>query len=112
MRPSLRHVASALLALASACASPPVDWTTQRVLPLDTDSARVLAPDGTVHPDTLLALAARITPPSSDMCPGSLRLSRSGGSLYAAWWTPRRDSSANLLSARSLDGGRHWSAPA
>ena len=101
-----------LLALASACASPPVDWTVQRSVPLDTDSARVLAPDGSFRPDSLLALAARVVPPSSGICPGSLRLARAGGSLYAAWWTPRPDSSANLLSARSLDGGRHWSAPA
>ena len=109
----LSHVAAALLlALASACMSPPVDWTAQRSMPLATDSARVLAADGTLHPDTLLALTTRIMPPASGICPGSLRLARAGASLYAAWWTPRPDSSANLLSSRSLDGGRHWSAPA
>jgi len=110
--PRYRALALALLVLASACASPPVDWTTSRSTPLGSDSARVLAPDGTLHPDSMLALAATVTPPASGICPGSLRLSRAGGSLYAAWWTPRADSSANLLSSRSLDGGRHWSAPA
>lgn len=113
MFPMLLRIASGiLLALACACTAPPVDWTVQRSMPLATDSARVLAPDGTMHPDTLLALAARITPPVNDICPGSLRLARAGGSLYAAWWTVRPDSTANLLSSRSLDSGRHWSTPA
>jgi hypothetical protein len=101
-----------LLLLASACIKSPVDWTTQRSIPLASDSARVLAPDGTLRPDSLLARAATVTPPSGSICPGSLRLARAGSSLYAAWWSPRPDSNANLLSSRSLDGGRHWSIPA
>jgi len=101
-----------LLLFAIACTSSPVDWTVDRTTPLDSDSARVLLADGTLHPDTLLALASTITPPAANICPGSLRLARSGGSIYAAWWTPRADSSASLLVSRTLDGGRHWSAPA
>lgn len=104
--------AALLLALVSACIKSPVEWTTERSTPLDSDSARVLAPDGTFHPDSMLALAATITPPSSDICAGTLRLARAGGSLYAAWWAPRPDSNANLLVSRSLDGGRHWSVAA
>ena len=107
-----RLSAGLLLVLVSACIKSPVDWTTQRSTPLAGDSTSVLAADGTLRPDSMLALAARITPPSSSICPGSLRLSRAGGSLYAAWWAPRADSSANLLSSRSLDGGRHWSIAA
>lgn len=95
--------------LLSACAKSPVDWTTRRAQPLPSDSARVLLPDGTQRPDSMLALTATITPPASDICPGSLRLSRAGASLFAAWWAVRPDSGANLLSSRSLDGGRHWS---
>lgn len=101
-----------LLVLAMACTSSPVDWTVDRSTPLDTDSARVITADGKLHPDTLLALAARVTPPVASICPGSLRLARAAGSLYAVWWTPRPDSTASLLSSRSLDGGRHWSAAA
>lgn len=101
-----------LLALVGACVKSPVEWTSQRATPLAGDSARVLAPDGTLRPDSMLALADSITPPASDICPGSLRLSRAGGSLYAAWWAVRPDSGANLLSSRSLDGGRHWSIAA
>jgi hypothetical protein len=33
----------------------------------------------------------------------------SGVERYAAWWTPRPDSSAALVAARSTDGGRSWS---
>jgi len=100
-----------LLAI-SACIKSPVEWTVQRSMPLGSDSTRVLAPDGTLHPDSMLALAATVTPPANGICPGSLRLSRAGGSLYAAWWAVRPDSGANLLSSRSLDGGRHWSIAA
>jgi hypothetical protein len=107
-----RTTAGFLLVLASACIKSPVEWTVQRSLPLASDSARVLAPDGTLHADSMLARAATVTPPSGSICPGSLRLSKAGASLYAAWWAPRADSSANLLSSRSLDGGRHWSVPA
>ena len=113
MSPMLRHATGGfLLLLASGCIKSPVDWTTKRSVPLASDSARVLAPDGTLHPDSMLARAATVTPPSASICPGSLRLSRAGSSLYAAWWAPRPDSNANLLSSRSLDGGRHWSIPA
>ena len=106
-RPTPRAAVAALLLLASACIKSPIEWTTDRSTPLVSDSARVLAPDGTLHPDSMLALAASINPPSSDICPGTLRLSRAGGSLYAAWWRVRPDSSATLLSSRSLDSGRH-----
>jgi hypothetical protein len=112
LRPIHLIASLGLLALVSACIKSPVEWTTQRSLPLDSDSARVLAPDGTLHPDSMLALAARITPPSSDICPGTLRLARAGSALYATWWAPRPDSNANLLASRSLDSGRHWSVAA
>lgn len=108
-----RRIATvAAVLLASACIKSPVEWTTDRSTPLASDSARVLAPDGTLHRDSLLALAATINPPSSEICPGTLRLSRAGGSLYAAWWRVRPDSSAVVFSSRSLDSGRHWSVPA
>jgi hypothetical protein len=118
---SMRHlpraaIASAacctLLTLANACAAPPVDWTAQHSTPLGSDSARVLVADGSLRPDTMLALVSRVAAPSTNICPGSLRLAAGGPTLFAAWWAPRADSSAALLSARSIDGGRHWSAAA
>jgi hypothetical protein len=58
-------------------------------------------------------LAPEPPPPSapagSAACPGSLRVARAGRQdVYAVWWVPRADSSATLLAARSLDGGRSW----
>ncbi len=72
----------------------------------------VLAADGGVYNDSLSALAGRVSPPAQPLCPGSLRLARAGGILYAVWWSPRADSSARLLSARSVDAGRTWGPPA
>jgi hypothetical protein len=49
--------------------------------------------------------------PSPDACPVSVRATRSGHDLIAAWWTARRDSSGILYVARSPDGGSNWTAP-
>jgi hypothetical protein len=86
-----------------ACSADPVEWVDDRttvghgaigVLPADVG---------------LVALASRVVPPAS-ACAGSLRLSRAKGTLYAAWWSPRADSGARLLSAHSSDDGATWSA--
>ena len=58
--------------------------------------------------------AAFIAPVIRGACPGTARIALSGASgteRYVAWWAPRDDSSAALLSARSTDGGRSWSVP-
>jgi hypothetical protein len=49
--------------------------------------------------------------PAPDACPVSVRATRSGRDLIAAWWTARRDSSGILYVARSPDGGSNWTAP-
>ena len=57
---------------------------------------------------------ALVAPAIAGACAGSVRVALSGASgaeRYAAWWAPRADSSASLLSARSTDGGKSWSAP-
>jgi len=101
-----------LAATAVACARDPVAWdpavtTAGAALPgrlvLDGDAARFTA-------DT----AALLAPAVPGSCAGSARVALSGASgteRYLAWWAPRPDSSAALLSARSTDGGRSWSAP-
>jgi hypothetical protein len=101
---------AALCAGIIGCADAPVDWSTARV-----DSTRVpviVTSEGTLRPDSLAALAARLPPPDAAVCPGSLVLARAGRQLYAAWWRARPDSGALLLAARTGDDGRHWSAPA
>ena len=50
-----RLSAGLLLVLVSACIKSPVDWTTQRSTPLAGDSTSVLAADGTLRPDSMLA---------------------------------------------------------
>ena len=43
------------------------------------------------------------------MCKGTVRFTFGRDSLvYAAWWTARKDSSAVLRIARSIDGGKKW----
>jgi hypothetical protein len=43
------------------------------------------------------------------MCKASVRFAPGKDSLiYAAWWTARKDSSAELRVARSIDGGKRW----
>jgi hypothetical protein len=107
----MRHArAAALCIVLAACADRPVDWSTARV-----DSARgavVVTADGTLRPDSLAALAARLPSPDAAMCPGSLVLAPAAGHLFAAWWHARPDSGAVLLAARTDDAGRHWSTPA
>jgi hypothetical protein len=108
---ALRYASTAALCvLLAACADQPVNWDPARV-----DSARgavVVTPDGALRPDSLAALAARLPPPDTAMCPGSLTLARAAGHLFGAWWHARPDSGAVLLAAHSDDEGRHWSASA
>jgi len=108
----VRRIASvaALGVLLAACSDESVEWKPARV-----DSARgavVVTPDGTLRPDSLAALAARLPSPDAAMCPGSLALARAAGHLFAAWWHARPDSGAVLLAAHTDDGGHHWSASA
>lgn len=104
--------ATALFALASACSSSPVEWGATTSAAIGPDSGVVIDAGGSVHPDTMVALAATVAPPPGFVCPGSLRLAASGPILFGAWWAPRPDSSAALLVSQSIDRGRHWSAAA
>jgi hypothetical protein len=108
---AVRHASAVALGVVlAACADQPVDWSVARV-----DSARgavVVTADGTLRPDSLAALAARLPSPDAAMCPGSLVLAPAASHLFAAWWHVRPDSGAVLLAARTDDEGRHWSAPA
>jgi len=111
LRRAARGVARvALLMAPAACADSPVEWTT--TVPAATRIAGPVAvtAEGTIVPDSLAALSARVVPPVPSICPGSLRLGRAGAVLHAVWWTPRADSSVHLLAASSRDDGRSWSA--
>jgi len=112
LRPVRRAALATLLAaLAAACADEPVQWTLARSSPASTaDSAMTVTAAGEIIPDSMAALARRVTPPAGPVCPGSLRVARAGAVLHAVWWTPRADSGARLESAHSADDGRTWSA--
>lgn len=99
----------ALAATLAACSGAPVEWTAQHLVAMS--PAAVLAPDGTLLPDSLAPLAKRLTLPGT-ACAGTLRLSRAGGTVFAIWWEPRPDSAAWLLVSSTVDDGRHWSPPA
>ena len=49
--------------------------------------------------------------PSRNACPVSVRGTRAGEGIFAAWWSVRKDSSAVLFIARSNDGGKTWNSP-
>lgn len=107
-----RVVAGGAALATAGCGAPPVDWSPVRAVTRPAADDVTLAADGSVRADTLVALAARVTPPAGPRCAGSLRLAPARGTLHGVWWAPRPDSSAALLAARSRDGGRTWSAPA
>jgi hypothetical protein len=94
------------------CSRPPVSWDAASVRAGNALPGRLVL-DG-ANPRFTADTARLIAPELAGACPGSARVAlsgASGGERYAAWWAPRPDSSAALLSARSTDGGRSWSAP-
>ncbi|NUR19759.1 MAG: hypothetical protein HOQ12_09540 [Gemmatimonadaceae bacterium] len=100
------------LALACAELSSPVEWRDARARDADALPGR-LALRGDSVAFVADTLAAGVTLPAG-ACPRSARVAWSGASgveRYVVWWAPRPDSSAALMSARSVDGGRSW-APA
>jgi hypothetical protein len=103
------RAAIAIAALLTACTESPVAWDEARSGKMPVGDA--LASDGTLGPDLMAMLAARVAPPEPSVCPGSLVMSRAGRRLYAAWWRVRPDSGALLRAAHTEDGGRTWSAP-
>ena len=93
-----------------ACSPSPVSWeSTHSVRPAGSSVA--ISAAGEVMPDSLVAVGTRIVVPVS-ACAASVRLSPSGGKLYAVWWSPRADSTALLMSSVSSDSGRTWRTPA
>lgn len=106
----LRTAAAAVFALAlAACESPPVTWHAP-VPALAGDSAGArLAVDSSGAVAVLPPVPAPRTIPQEPMCPGSLRFAwASGAEVYAAWWTPRPDSSLVLRASYSADSGATW----
>jgi hypothetical protein len=115
VRSPARFLARLLLAALAAlgCAPEPVAWEVAASHPGSVaDGARLALADtaGRIHVDTV-----RLPPPgdSAGRCPGSLRVARAGGAerAFAAWWSVRPDSSAELRVARTADRGLTWDPP-
>jgi len=84
-----------LLTLTTACSPAPVEW--QQPAPSEANGALLIAP---MEP-TL--------PTVERLCRASLRIAKDPrGDWYAAWWSVRADSSANIVVAASPDAKR-WS---
>jgi hypothetical protein len=105
-----RHATHPLLVFvftALACGgNAPVAWEASRSIQL-TGASVAISADGNVVTDSLAPLASRMNVPVT-ACAASLRLAASGGKLFAAWWSPRPDSTALLLASVSTDSGRTW----
>ncbi len=69
----------------------------------------LLSASGDVTDDSLARGESLMQPPSL-ACPGTLRLSKAGPTIFAVWWSPRPDSGARLLSAHTGNHGTTWSA--
>lgn len=93
----------------SACGGGDIAWTDPLTLSSTLDDAR-LTVDSRGRARFVIDTSVNVTPANdSTICPGSVRAARlDDGSLAATWWSARRDSSALLLAAVSVDGGATW----
>ena len=101
-----------LSVLGWACERPGIVWTDPMTLSSGaTDGRLVVDAKGRARlvPDTSLNIA-----PSGDprLCAAAIQATRQDdGTLVAVWWSVRDDSSADLLTAVSPDGGTSWRRP-
>ena len=106
------HVALLVSALAAACVRDAVQWDGEERAP------GMIAPGArlTIQPGNQAALMASWAPPTvpsgAAICAASLSATTArGDTAFAAWWQLRRDSTASLVVARSVDRGRSWAQP-
>jgi hypothetical protein len=95
-----------------ACVPDVVRWDegARQDVAIGAEARLVFGPDGSP------AAVARWTPPVAPVgtpaCSGSLASVRArGDTAFSAWWAPRSDSAADLVVARSNDGGHTWRPP-
>jgi hypothetical protein len=106
-----RFALVACLTLA-ACTADPVKWDPA----VRTDAPMPVGARLTLGSEGAPMVAAEWMPPAlpsgMPQCSGSLVATTArGDTAFAAWWSPRADSTALLVVARSDDGGRSWLAP-
>ncbi|HEY2375719.1 MAG TPA: hypothetical protein VGH98_07050 [Gemmatimonadaceae bacterium] len=103
----------AILSCVAGCAGDDVAWTDPLTLSSASDADSHIAVDAKgrarLAPDTSVSIV-----PEADhrACPSTVRVARQDdGTLTAAWWSVRDDSSALLLAAVSPDDGKTWRPP-
>jgi hypothetical protein len=95
-----------------ACVPEVVRWDgdARPDLALGADARLVLSPSGS--PVALAHWRPPVAPAGTPLCAGTLVSVRArGDTAFAAWWAPRSDSAADLVVARSNDGGLTWRPP-
>jgi hypothetical protein len=108
----LRLVVVSAATVLAACSGDPLTWDPAMTAAGTALPGRLRLDSG--GPQFTTDTTGLVPPSIPGACAGSARVALSGASgmeRYVAWWAPRADSSAALLSARSTDGGRSWSAP-
>lgn len=99
-----------IVATALACSGDsPVVWESSRSVQAAGSSVALQA-TGELVPDSPAPMGPRTVVPAP-ACAASVRLAASGTRVFAAWWSPRGDSTALLLSSVSVDTGRTWRTP-
>lgn len=93
--------------LALGCVSGPIAWDDAEEVQLEPASVVVLdLTTGRTFRDS-----SRLTPPvHPNQCPGSVTLWRDHAIAYAAWWSVRPDSGADIVAASIANNGV-WSRP-
>lgn len=98
------------LSLLAACAQPPIEWGEPQPTAADYAIDSVLIFEGR---DLTARSAPRAAlPDAPGRCTDSAQVAHdtTTGDRYAAWWSVRSDSTADLVAAHSRDGIR-WGAP-
>jgi hypothetical protein len=105
-------VAQAAALVVMACVPDVVGWDkgTHSDLALGADARLVFGPAGS--PVAVARWTPPVAPSGTRVCSASLVAVRArGDTAFSAWWAPRSDSAADLVVARSNDGGHTWRAP-
>ncbi len=98
--------------LLAACTPEPVKWDAENRLPTVAPAGSRLALQNGASASMEAAWQPPVAPSGAAVCEGSIVAAKArGDTAYAAWWSPRADSSARLLVARSVDVGRTWASP-
>jgi hypothetical protein len=98
----------------AACAPAPVKWDSEQRTAVPEVGARLVLAQGGSAEMTPAWQPPTLPKPMSGaaICDGSIVATTArGDTAFAAWWSPRADSTASLMVARSDDGGLNWRAP-